>query len=94
MTYDPERYPEHEKLHKIKDQSQTIGQFLEWTGEKGWHLAEYVEEYEELDWDMLMPIRRSITDLLAEYFGIDQNRLEAEKRQMLDEIRAENERIT
>jgi len=26
----PEEYPEHEKLHKITDDSQTIGLFLEW----------------------------------------------------------------
>jgi hypothetical protein len=25
-----EQYPEHEKLHKVKDESQTIGYFLEW----------------------------------------------------------------
>lgn len=35
-------YPEHEKLDEIKDQSQAIGEFLEWLGrEKSIELCEW-----------------------------------------------------
>lgn len=37
------------------------------------------------------PTHRSIQSILAEYFGIDLDKIEAEKRQMLDELRAMNE---
>lgn len=36
------------------------------------------------------PARRPITDYLADYFGIDQEALEAEKRHMLNALRAAN----
>jgi hypothetical protein len=35
-----------------------------------------------------IPEQRSITTLLAEFFGIDQDKLEQEKRAMLDALRA------
>lgn len=75
-------YTEHEKLKKIADKSQTVGEFLEWLqGEKGVTLAEYNRN------DNLYPVRFSIQDLLAEFFEIDQNRLETEKQHMLEELR-------
>lgn len=81
-------YPEHDKMRVIAKQSQTIGEFLAWAqNEKGWalcHLDQNEQEY--------MPVYKSITVLLAEYFEIDLNRVEDEKRQMLDELRAANDR--
>lgn len=77
-------YPEHEKLAKIGDQSQTVGEFLEWlTGTKGWTLAHVPDYYEST----LVPVSYTITTLLAEFFDIDQTKVEAEKRAMLDEMR-------
>lgn len=39
---------ELEKMESVKNQSQTIGEFLDWVFEKGWHLSRYLskEEYE------------------------------------------------
>ena len=55
------KYPEHEKLTKVKDQSQTIGGFLESMGEQGLVLAEYVaaDEYSEA---RLVPVNKSINN--------------------------------
>jgi hypothetical protein len=37
------QYPEHDKLVAVQEQSQTIGEFLEWlTGVKGYRLARHV----------------------------------------------------
>jgi len=46
-------YPEHRKLEAVKDQSQVIGEFLEWvTTEKGWQFADYHKHGPECDgWD-------------------------------------------
>lgn len=62
--------PECDKLHKVKDESQNIGEFLDW-------LIEYHN----------VSLPDSIVDLLAEYFNIDLEKVEEEKRTILDELR-------
>lgn len=78
-------YPEHEKLHKIKDKSQIIGEFLE----NGLPDRVVFAEWNRRG-DMLQPVRCNIQEWLADYFGIDRDKLEAEKQQMLEEIRTVN----
>lgn len=105
-------YPEHEKLSAVQDQSQTIGEFLDFSG---YHLCRIVRagnngepRYSNPDgsdpsdvggmrrehnpafeeWgDHYQPVG-SIDAVLAEYFGIDRDALEREKRAMLDTIRS------
>lgn len=99
-------YPEHDKVRVVQDRSQAIGEFLEWLGSKGVSLATYHEHtdacYDESDWknrypqcgygeSQLQAEYKSIEARLAEYFDIDQDRLESEKRAMLDLIRSQNE---
>lgn len=73
-------YPEHEKLNAVKDQSQAIGDFLDWlNSEKGIVLANYGNS--DVAW--LAPDGTAKERLLAEYFEIDLDKLEAEKRAML-----------
>lgn len=122
-------YPEHEKLSKIKDKSQAIGEFLDW-------LPGVIAKHHEHDhgcWcddpfhesddptivrskdrcpnpvcdghhgsrrlvcgygeHQLQPWRKNIQDWLAEYFGIDRQRIEEEKRAMLEELRANARRV-
>lgn len=80
----PIKYPEHEKLLKVKDQSQVCGEFLDWLQGGGYHLGRYNEEGTRL-YTHTVP---HLTKLLAEFFQIDQAKLEEEKRAMLDELRA------
>ena len=76
------RFPEHEKLKAISDKSQAIGEFVDWLGEaKGLALCELDEH------GRYFSSRVSIRALLAEYFDIDERRLEAEKMVMLDEMK-------
>ena len=77
-------YPEHEKLSKIKNESQAIGEFVEWLEGKGIELCAIPPEFDHT----YLPIHRSINDLLAEHFSIDLDKIEQEKRQMLEAIRA------
>lgn len=124
-------YPEHEKMTAVQEQSQAVGEFLEWLqtptehGGKGVSLHTW-EEWEEDDTCLecagtgkvgsvrrnsegarlqdcpncdgtrlvsrpregWMPVGGSANKLLAEFFGIDLNKIEDEKRAMLDQIRA------
>ena len=91
-------YPEHDKLELISGKSQAIYDFLEWLmGEKGLSLGEWVE-VESLTGRKLqnrngepimrfMPAARDKRKLLAEFFELDLNKIEDEKRAMLDEMR-------
>lgn len=109
-----EKYSEHAKLWEIKDESQAIGEFVEWLGGKGIFLAEdkecTVSEYLDREtgssrgWDLMHAdqitenpewfqsgtyrIHIPIEKLLASFFDIDQEKLEEEKREMLEEMRA------
>lgn len=146
-------YPEHDRLSTVKDQSQAIGEFLEWLAGEGIHLGHYqaildpevkyqVEpgrsrvrgarpvEYRDVwrirDLDPFMstfvggyweteaeardevnaleadrrkdaqeskrflPLIYSVQKLLAEHFNIDLDKIETEKRAMLDRIRAQS----
>lgn len=84
-------YPEHEKLHAIKDKSQAIGEFLDFfLPSKGIVLMErFRDRYEDY-----VPTRRSIYSLLAEFFNIDQDKLDAEKKAMLTVLREANDEHT
>jgi hypothetical protein len=78
-------YPEHEKLSAVKDKSQAIGEFLDiFLPRQGIVLMEHTE------YGDYVPTHRSITSLLAEFFDIDQAKLDAEKEAMLDALRAAN----
>lgn len=81
-------YPEHDKLKAVVEQSQAIGEFIDvFLPGKGIFLGKAKEFGEGLD-----PIIVDIQELLAEYFGIDRDKLENEKEAMLDEIRRLNDR--
>lgn len=76
-------YPEHEKLHNIKDQSQIIGDFLE-NLPNGLVLA----RWGGFEHDDLFLAHKRTEEVLADYFGIDLDKIEQEKRAMLEELRA------
>ncbi len=81
------QYPECEKLKAVVQESQIIGEFLEGMGEKG-----YVLGKRDTEWPYgLTSINIPTEKLLAEYFGIDLNKVESEKRQMLDQMRELNQ---
>ena len=85
-------YPEHEKLHAIRDKSQTIGDFLTWCRFTlcEWHEATGTIRNGDHEPEGWYPRRGRMESLLAEYFEIDENKLEAEKRAMLERLREGN----
>ena len=136
------KYPEHEKLEAVRDQSQKCGEFFEWLqsekgvemecgfeyehdedDEKVWRdrdgniVEDYIDpricgyardarKYEKMRDELgmhcrliptpggsvKMPLNKPLTSLLAEFFEIDENRLEEERRAMLDECRKAHEK--
>ena len=87
-----ELYPEHAKLMKVTDKSQAIGEFIEFGG---YVLAIEAEEADcwldcEQDHPHLKAVSKPITTVLAEYFGIDEGKVEVEKRAMLEAMREMN----
>lgn len=95
------KYPEHEKLSKVKEQSQKCGEFLDWLHERyvlGQHHKHVAECYEDDDGEdvnicamstsILYVASANTTKLLAEFFEIDEKKLEEEKLAMLAKLRA------
>ena len=78
-------HPEHDKLHLVKDKSQTIGEFLEWLPTQGIHLCTF--HYQD---NQYRTAYTPITELLAKFFDIDLDKLDDEKRQMLNNLRKNN----
>lgn len=82
--------PEHDRLkavkHEGRDQTQLIGEFLDWLGsEEAGNIVLAVEVM-----DGLAPRCGRKEELIANFFGINENALEAEKRALLDYQRALN----
>ena len=80
------------KLREVSDDSQKIGEFLEWMNGKGYWIGKYgrytdPETEEEEGEEELIPIKKSTEELLADYFEIDLNQVEKERRAILEEIR-------
>lgn len=84
-------YPEHEKLRALEGRSQVVGEFVDqFLAEKGYRICEIAESGRgsfltpEQQW---FPIQQPFQDLLAEFFGLDRAKLDAEKDQMLTKLR-------
>jgi hypothetical protein len=77
--------------------AETVQEFYDWlTEEKGWVLARYVPEDERVDDDGIygeqpVPVYIQPEQLMADFFGIDRNKIEAERRAILDKIRSSND---
>lgn len=83
-------YPEHLKMRAVHSTSQEISEFLEWLQSEGIHLAEY-DDKAHLHSSGLWPHQEAWNSLLARYFNIDLDKIEQEKREMLDHLRAAQE---
>jgi hypothetical protein len=92
-------YPEHDKLQAVKEASQSIGEFLTWLQDEQGVVLTKVHAHSDFCYEdgdrmcgvekgALVPVLASVPSWLSRYFDIDEAKLEAEKRQMLDECRS------
>lgn len=79
-------YPEHDKMQKVQPAAQVIGQFMEWLLEGTPYLIAEHDSNGRLE-----PVAVNFETLLYRYFEIDRDKIDAEKQQMLDDVRAANE---
>jgi hypothetical protein len=75
------KYTEHDKLSEVREQSQFLGEFIEWAQSKGMFLAEYDHK------DRVVMVNKTINTLLSEFLNIDLVKLEKEKLQMLEALK-------
>jgi hypothetical protein len=90
-------YPEHEKQRAVIDQARAQGDFLDWLLGQGYVVAKEHAHFDD-DGDSYCYLAEAMGDfqktrLLAQYHGIDLNKIAAEKSAMLDEQRALNEKV-
>ena len=78
-------WPECEKLKATAPYSQKIGEFIDWLHDDDVVLAEWVKDPQGFD-ENLIPVTKPIQELLAEFFEIDMNKVEEERRQILESI--------
>ena len=79
------KYPECDKMIAVSKESHAIGNFLEWLNEQKIVLAEYGTERGYRG--TLFHTHVSIEKLLAQYFEIDLDKVENERRRMLKDFR-------
>ena len=80
------KFPECDKMSAVKAMSQAAGEFIVWLGQlKGISLCR-MDKY-----DRYYPIPESLEKLLAECYGIDLDKVERERREMLVMCREKNQ---
>lgn len=83
-------YPEHRKLDALKGANRVVGEFLEWVAaHPRLCLGQWMthDDRGELVNPRLIPASVQPARIVAEYFGIDEAKLETEKRAMLRKLR-------
>jgi molybdopterin converting factor small subunit len=78
-------YPQCSKLSDHDAERTAIMQFLEWLEEEKIVLARWNREIDDLDY-----LGRSKDALVMEYFGVDVDELERERRAILQKLREDN----
>jgi len=79
-----ERLDECRRMSSARNQgSQIIGEFIEWLGEQGYTICEDTGSEVDNYW----PTSKRTEQLLADFFGIDLNEVEAERRRLLENLR-------
>lgn len=81
------KHKELDKMQKVQNQSQTIGEFLGWLSEQKIWLSKYDTDQH---YDRLFPLHTGTEQLLADYFEIDLDKAEKERQALLDEVREQN----
>jgi hypothetical protein len=92
-------YPEGYEPCRLVDHSNLIGSFLDWLDTQGIRLARYMSPVEvelvvggfDEAIDILVPEERSKQRLLADFFEIDENEAERERRAILEWLRTKSD---
>ncbi len=83
------QYPECEKLSEVAAEKQAICNFLEWAEQNNLHLCTFNPK---LNYDNYSRTPESVEKITHRFYGIDDLKLEEERRAMLDRQRELNEK--
>ncbi|MFA7264765.1 MAG: hypothetical protein WC054_00395 [Candidatus Nanopelagicales bacterium] len=83
----PDRYPECEKMRAVRNESDVLSDFVDWLGQNGRFIGHYVKP-KGYSQEIMVLDARSFEQLFADYFDIDLNKVEVERRQMLEDLRS------
>jgi len=82
-------YPELDKIKKVSEKSQAIGNFLDWLESIDYPIAEY-KKFDEFEEEQLVTIYLPREQILARYFEIDLDKAEKERVALLEDYRKKN----
>ena len=91
MSNKSSTYPETptlEKMKSVSEDSQKIGEFLDWLREEGISLCKYHDDEEQDYREQYFPISESFEKLLAKYYGVNLEDAEKERCAILEHIRS------
>jgi hypothetical protein len=78
-------YPQHDKLTSLDGANQTVGNFIEWLGENGYHIC--IRLIPRQEGHEYWPTMTTRDEFIAAFFEIDAKELSREKDRMLEEFR-------
>lgn len=76
---------ELDKWARVSDDASKLSEFLEWLEHKGIYLASYPEG----EMSVLLPRHENFLELVSRYLGIDEKKLDAERKELLKSIKVE-----
>lgn len=80
--------PELDKMSALRPKAQVIGEFLDWLrDERGYSITEFREDDDDDEGGRYWPVTAGIEKLLAEFLGLDLNKIEKERQAILDALR-------
>ncbi len=83
MSIDATQFPQLARMQAVQEQSQAIGEFIDWLGQNGMAIC---TSEDGLRGDRFYPVMAPIEELLARHFGVDLQAAEKERRATLAAI--------
>lgn len=82
--------PELDRMRGVRDEAATISEFLDWLGSENLSICSLVKNRANPSDSYYAPISTSNEKLLAAFFEIDLDKIEKERRLLLEQIRQES----
>ncbi|WP_199031403.1 hypothetical protein [Ralstonia sp. ASV6] len=86
---DADKYPQLAKMEEVHGHSQAIGEFIDWLNENGLTICSSEERIRGVEF---YPVMETTEQLLARHFGVDLGAAERERREVLAEFQASQQK--
>jgi hypothetical protein len=84
--------PELDKQKKLLDSGapQVVQEFIDWMSEQGYAVCDYRAETDD-EYEGFFPISGGSAELQAQFFEVDLDKIESERRALLDYLQAKHD---